>query len=81
MMISSLLKRVLWPAVVVLAAALPWFAADFWVSTVATRTLIIGTTALSLTFLTSTTGMVSFAQAAIASAAGYAIALLTANTS
>lgn len=72
-----------WMALLIapLAIAWPWIAGDFWVSALATRVLIIGTMALSLTFLTSMTGMVSFAQAAIAAVAGYTLALLSANTS
>lgn len=57
------------------------FAGDFWVSTVATRAMIIGITALSLTMLVSMTGLVSFAQAAVAAVAGYTVALLSVNTS
>jgi branched-chain amino acid transport system permease protein len=68
-------------AAALLALAWPWLVPDFWVSTVATRTLIVGTMALSLSFLSSMTGMVSFAQAAVAAVAGYTMALLSANTS
>ena len=64
-----------------LACAFPAVASEFWVSTVGARVLILGTIALSLTFLTSTVGLVSFAQAAVAGAAGYTLALLSPNTS
>jgi branched-chain amino acid transport system permease protein len=59
----------------------PFFGSQFWVSTVAPRVFILGTMALSLTFLTSTVGLVSFAQAAVAGAAAYTLALLSPNTS
>lgn len=65
----------------VLAVAFPFVASDFWVSTVACRILVLGTMALSLTFLASFAGLVSFAQMAVAGVAGYALALLSANTS
>jgi branched-chain amino acid transport system permease protein len=61
--------------------AFPALAGEFWVSTVAARVFILGTIALSLTFLTSTAGLVSFAQGAIAGTAGYTLALLSTNTS
>lgn len=77
----SSLQAGAWLVLIAVAVAWPWIASDFWVSTVATRALIIGTMALSLTFLTSMTGMVSFAQAGVAAVAGYAIALLSLNTS
>jgi branched-chain amino acid transport system permease protein len=59
----------------------PFVVGEFWVSTLAPRVLIVGTMALSLTFLTSTAGLVSLAQAAVAGVAGYALALLSPNTS
>ncbi len=64
----------------VLAGVLfPLVGSEFWVGTVAARALIIGTMALSLTFLTSTAGLVSFAQAGVAGVAGYTLALLSPN--
>jgi branched-chain amino acid transport system permease protein len=63
------------------ALSLPFWANDFWVSTVVCRTLILGVLALSLTFLASFAGLVSFAQMGVASFAGYALALLSVNTS
>ncbi len=68
---------VLWLALAGLA--FPLIAGEFWVGTVAARVLIIGTMALSLTFLTSSAGLVSFAQAGVAGVAGYTLALLSPN--
>jgi branched-chain amino acid transport system permease protein len=65
----------------VLALGFPFVASDFWVSTVVCRILILGTMALSLTFLASFAGLVSFAQMGIAGVAGYALALFSANSS
>jgi branched-chain amino acid transport system permease protein len=70
-----------WVAGAAAACALPAFASEFWVATVGARILILGTLALSLTFLTATAGLVSLAQAAVAGVAGYTLALLSPNTS
>jgi branched-chain amino acid transport system permease protein len=66
---------------VLLLCLFPLFGGQFWVSTAGPRMLILGTMALSLTFLTSTAGLVSLAQAAVAGVAGYTLALLSPNTS
>ncbi|EAQ02049.1 ABC transporter ATP-binding protein [Pseudooceanicola batsensis HTCC2597] len=60
--------------------ALPLFLNDFWLTQVATRALILGITALSLSFLATYLGVVSFAQAMMAGIAGYTIAYFGPNT-
>lgn len=59
----------------------PFWADTFWVSSIATRALVLGLMALSLNFLFITTGLVSLAQAAVATAAAYTVGLLSANSS
>lgn len=66
---------------VLLLGLFPFVAGEFWVSTAGPRMLILGTMALSVTFLTSTAGLVSLAQAAVAGVAGYTLALLSPNVS
>ncbi len=63
------------------ALSFPFWASEFWVATVVCRMLILGVLALSLTFLASFMGLVSFAQMAVAGSAAYTLALLSANTS
>ncbi|MCV6586069.1 MAG: branched-chain amino acid ABC transporter permease [Marinibacterium sp.] len=53
---------------------------DFWLTQVATRSLILGIMALSLSFLATYLGVVSFAQATIAGIAGYTIAFFGPNS-
>ncbi|MEM5544332.1 branched-chain amino acid ABC transporter permease [Sulfitobacter sp. AS92] len=53
---------------------------DFWLTQVLTRSLILGIVALSLSFLATYLGVVSFAQAGIAGAGGYTIAYFGPNT-
>lgn len=60
--------------------ALPLLFNDFWLTQVATRALILGITALSLSFLATYLGVVSFAQAMMAGVAGYAVAYFGPNT-
>lgn len=60
--------------------ALPLVLNDFWLTQIATRALILGVTALSLCFLATYLGVVSFAQAALAGVAGYTIAYFGPNT-
>lgn len=59
---------------------LPLLFNDFWVSQVLTRALILGVIALSLSFLATYLGVVSFAQVTLAGIAGYAIAYFGPNT-
>jgi branched-chain amino acid transport system permease protein len=59
---------------------LPFVLNDFWLTQVATRSLILGIMALSLSFLATYLGVVSFAQATMAGIAGYTIAFFGPNT-
>lgn len=59
---------------------LPLVLNDFWLTQVATRALILGLMALSLSFLATYLGVVSFAQASLAGVAGYTIAYFGPNT-
>ena len=61
-------------------AALPIVLNDFWLAQVITRALILGIVALSLSFLATYLGVVSFAQVTLAGVAGYAIAYFGPNT-
>lgn len=61
-------------------ALLPFVAGDFWLMHIFARALILGTIALSLTFLAAYLGVVSFAQATMAGAAGYTLAYFGPNT-
>lgn len=58
----------------------PLFLNDFWLTQVITRALIIGIIALSLSFLATYLGVVSFAQATLAGVAGYTIAYFGPNS-
>lgn len=60
--------------------ALPLVLNDFWLTQVATRSLILGVMALSLSFLATYLGVVSFAQATLAGVAGYTMAYFGPNT-
>ncbi len=60
-------------------AAMPLVLNDFWLSQILTRSLILGTIALSLSFLASYLGVVSFAQVSLAGVAGYAVAYFGPN--
>lgn len=59
---------------------LPLVLNDFWLTQIATRALILGITALSLSFLATYLGVVSFAQAALGGVAGYTIAYFGPNS-
>lgn len=59
---------------------LPLLVNDFWLTQVITRALILGIIALSLSFLATYLGVVSFAQAALAGTAGYTIAYFGPNS-
>lgn len=61
-------------------AALPFFLNDFWLAQIVTRALILGVIALSLSFLATYLGVVSFAQATLAGVAGYTIAFFGPNS-
>ena len=60
--------------------SLPLALNDFWLTQVVTRSLILGIMALSLSFLATYLGVVSFAQATMAGVAGYTIAYFGPNT-
>jgi branched-chain amino acid transport system permease protein len=60
--------------------ALPLLLNDFWLTQVATRALILGVMALSLSFLATYLGVVSFAQATMAGVAGYTMAYFGPNS-
>jgi len=64
----------------VVCFGLPFLASDFWLTQILGRSLILGITALSLTFLTAYLGVVSFAQITLAGVAGYSVAYFSANT-
>ncbi len=66
--------------VLIPALLLPFVLTDFWLAQVLTRSLILGIIALSLSFLATYLGVVSFAQASLAGVAGYAIAYFGPNT-
>lgn len=66
--------------VVIPLLILPFALNDFWLTQVATRALILGVMALSLSFLATYLGVVSFAQATMAGIAGYSIAYFGPNT-
>ncbi|ADE40030.1 branched-chain amino acid ABC transporter permease [Candidatus Puniceispirillum marinum] len=59
---------------------LPLFADQFWLTQIATRALLWGIIAISLSFLASYLGVVSFAQMTLAGIAGYTIAYFGPNT-
>jgi branched-chain amino acid transport system permease protein len=59
---------------------LPLVLNDFFLTQVATRALILGTMALSLSFLATYLGVVSFAQATMAGVAGYTVAYFGPNS-
>ena len=61
-------------------ALMPLALNDFWLTQVATRALILGVMALSLSFLATYLGVVSFAQATLAGVAGYTVAFFGPNT-
>ncbi|MCQ9616382.1 branched-chain amino acid ABC transporter permease [Paenalcaligenes niemegkensis] len=77
----SLTKKTALAAFGLILITLPLWANTFWLSSVATRALILGLMALSLNFLFITTGLVSLAQAAVATSAAYTVGLLSANSS
>ena len=53
---------------------------SFWLTQIATRALLWGIIACSLSFLASYLGVVSFAQVALAGIAGYTVAYFGPNT-
>lgn len=65
----------------VVLLSLPFLVSDFWLTQVFGRSLILGVAALSLTFLATYLGVVSFAQITLAGVAGYAVAFFSVNTS
>lgn len=75
------MKRYVCIAAAAAAITFPFWGSDFWVATIGCRILVLGVMALSLTFLASLVGLVSFAQMGVAGVAGYAVALLSANSS
>lgn len=67
-------------ALIAVLLSLPLVLNDFWLTQVVTRSLILGIMALSLSFLATYLGVVSFAQATMAGVAGYTIAYFGPNT-
>lgn len=67
-------------ALLIVCIGLPYLVPDFWLTQILGRSLILGITALSLTFLTAYLGVVSFAQITLAGVAGYTVAYFSANT-
>jgi len=67
-------------AVLIVCLSLPFLVTDFWLIQVFGRSLILGIAALSLTFLATYLGVVSFAQITLAGVAGYAVAFFSVNT-
>jgi branched-chain amino acid transport system permease protein len=69
--------------IIVLLALLiyPFIATPFFTFQIAGQAFVLGTIALSLTFLAGTGGMVSLAQMTIAGLAGYMVAILGASAS
>jgi branched-chain amino acid transport system permease protein len=67
--------------VLIVCVTLPAFAEDYWLTQIFSRSIILGITALSLTFLTAYLGVVSFAQVTLAGIAGYTVAYFSVNTS
>lgn len=65
-------------AVLCLAALLiyPWLATPFFVFQIGAQTLVLGTIALSLTFLAGYGGMVSLSQMTVAGVAAYTVAIV-----
>lgn len=65
-------------AVLLLAALLiyPWLASPFFVFQIGAQTLVLGTIALSLTFLAGYGGMVSLSQMTVAGVAAYTVAII-----
>jgi branched-chain amino acid transport system permease protein len=61
-------------------ALLPFLVDDFWLIQIFGRSLILGITALSLTFLATYLGVVSFAQVTMAGVAGYTLAFFGPNS-
>ena len=59
--------------------AYPWLVPGFWVYQIGAQSLVLGTIALSLSFLAGYGGMVSLAQVTVAGLAGYTIALTSPN--
>ena len=66
-------KAFLWVAALMLY---PWFATPFFVFQIGAQTLVLGTIALSLTFLAGYGGMVSLSQMSVAGIAAYMVAIV-----
>lgn len=73
-------KLVLTAVGLTIAATLPMIADPFWLSQIITRALIMGIVAVSMSFLVTYLGVVSFAQVTLAGIAGYAIAYFGPNS-
>jgi branched-chain amino acid transport system permease protein len=66
-------------AVMLIGLALPFVVSDFNIGRVGAEALFVAIIALSFTFLSATSGMVSLAQTALATIAGYSVAYSTAS--
>ena len=67
-------------AAIAIALLLPLITDQFWLSQIITRALIMGIIAVSMSFLVTYLGVVSFAQVTLAGIAGYAIAYFGPNS-
>ena len=76
MKIFSILSKRRWWVVGLLLLLYPWVASPFFVFQIGAQTLILGTIALSLSFLVGSGGIVSLSQMTVAGVAGYAVAIL-----
>lgn len=65
--------------IAIIGLALPFVVSDFNIGRVGAEALFVAIIALSFTFLSATSGMVSLAQTALATVAGYTVAYSTAS--
>ena len=72
-------KRIMYVVVALLAVAFPFITPDpdFWVSSGGTRSLWLGTAALSMVFLNRNLGLMSLGQLFFSGIAGYTVAIST----
>lgn len=76
MNIVFILSKWKWWIISVLLLLYPWIASPFFTFQIGSQVLILGTIALSLSFLAGSGGIVSLSQMTIAGVAGYAVAIL-----
>ncbi len=75
--LTSTPDRMVGAGLVLVALFAPLIFSEYWISTLLTQMLILGTAAASLIFLSAYGGMVSLAQVAIYGVAGFALGNLT----